>query len=81
MQATRAIQGTPRSEEGLVQQWADEVHQAYSIIRERFVSAGLFAKAKKAGISFSKQARTGQIFVCFVNTVLDEQKALSGSGT
>lgn len=66
--ATQPTQGTPPTEEGLVQQWVDDARQAYSIIRECFVSAGLFARAKKSGISFSKQTRTGQVFVCFVTS-------------
>jgi hypothetical protein len=65
--ASSPVAGVP-TEPGLVNGWSQDSQTSYSIIRERFVGAGLSPKPKKSGISFSKQSKTGRVFVYLVSS-------------
>jgi hypothetical protein len=56
------------TEEALVASWTQEARDAYGAARDRFLAYGLLPRAKKSGVSFTKQGSSGPVFVCFATS-------------
>jgi len=63
----------PKPTEGdLIKQWHEEVVAAYGAFKELLLSAGLYLRPKKSGISFYVHTKRGSVFVCFFHSTTPE---------